>query len=888
MRKITIIISFFILFDFGLRAQESFEITIGGEGAEYARNIEVQDDGGYLILGATESFGVGGRDVVFFKINAQGEIQWANTYGTNLRDESRKFMKTPDGGYLLACWKSTAGTRDDWFIIKTDNKGNLIWKKFIGDYLDDEVQDFISVSNEYYLIGNTWNYGPGSSNIYLAKMDGFGNFYWFKSYGLNEKDLARGISFTSDTNLMLGCYSKSYGDGTFDYLNIKTDLNGDVIWSKVYNSSYENVNYCFIKSEDNYYYTIGYSADIHNNNKDIFLLKVNKEGDVVWAKSYGGAKDDVGYRLAEMPDGNLLILGSSKSFDNGEGDVIAIKITSSGDIIWAKAYGGDMKEDYTLLDIREDGSFVIAATTYSFGKDNGDFYIINTDTLGNSCCSRNIYNLNEQNIPILTKDVELIQNEGSTIANYSIVTGQPDFSARVVCIQTIKIMVDTVVCGEASGVHYYIEPKLDGTYTWHVPDGAIIVSGQGTSEIVVDFNDVSGYVTASFESYCADKISDSLFVDLSGGFNINLGPDTTFCNGDSLMLSPGSNYFHYLWQDGSTDSLLVADASGTYWVQVTDSSGCKATDSITIDTFPGFDFSIGNDTAICFGDYVFLYAPPGFESYQWQDGSNNTSYIADTSGCYWVQVTDTNNCAARDSMLLTTNKVPADILGNDTLFCKGGTFTLRTNPVYEQYFWNNGSNDSVLTTSQPGKFWVTVFDTLGCSGSDTIQLDYFPAITLELNATGQLCEDDSVILQAVSNYNNYLWQDSSQNQTYIAKDSGIYWVKVTTRCETKSGSITIDACSSLWIPNVFTPNNDGYNDYFGAVAKNIIKFRLVIFNRWGQELKTLHNINEKWDGTYRGQRAAQGTYFWVADYEQVDRDGSIKHIRLQGSVTLIR
>ncbi len=87
---------------------------------------------------------------------------------------------------------------------------------------------------------------------------------------------------------------------------------------------------------------------------------------------------------------------------------------------------------------------------------------------------------------------------------------------------------------------------------------------------------------------------------------------------------------------------------------------------------------------------------------------------------------------------------------------------------------------------------------------------------------------------------------------------------------------------------MFTPNNDGYNDNFGAVAKNIIKFKLVIFNRWGQELKTLNNINEKWDGTYRGQKVAQGTYFWMADYEQVDRDGSIKHVRLQGSVTLLR
>ncbi len=214
---------------------------------------------------------------------------------------------------------------------------------------------------------------------------------------------------------------------------------------------------------------------------------------------------------------------------------------------------------------------------------------------------------------------------------------------------------------------------------------------------------------------------------------------------------------------------------------------------------------------------------------------------------------------------------------------------LSTNPAYSQYFWQDGSNNPTYTIDSPGKYWVTVIDTIGCTGSDTIFLNNFDPVELELQSEeGYLCDDDSVILQAKSNYNNYLWQDSSQSQTYIAKVSGVYWVKVSTPCEIKSDSITIDACSSLWIPNVFTPNNDGYNDHFGAVGKNIQKFKMVIFNRWGQTLKVLHSIDEKWDGTYRGQNAAQGTYFWVADYEQVNRDGSTKHIRLQGSVTLVR
>jgi gliding motility-associated-like protein len=144
------------------------------------------------------------------------------------------------------------------------------------------------------------------------------------------------------------------------------------------------------------------------------------------------------------------------------------------------------------------------------------------------------------------------------------------------------------------------------------------------------------------------------------------------------------------------------------------------------------------------------------------------------------------------------------------------------------------------------------------------------------------------VLETISNYDSFLWQDGSSAQTYIAKDSGTYWVRVSSPCETKSDTIVIDACSSIWVPNVFTPNNDGYNDYFYAVGKNIPKFKLEIFNRWGQTLKVLNGIDEKWDGTYRGNKASQGTYFWVADYEQVKRDGSMEHVRLQGSVTLVR
>jgi len=408
----------------------------------------------------------------------------------------------------------------------------------------------------------------------------------------------------------------------------------------------------------------------------------------------------------------------------------------------------------------------------------------------------------------------------------------------------------------------------------------------GTTDSVFQV-DTSGIYWVNVENECGTA-SDTIIVGFKESFEIDLGADTTFCYGNSILISPVGNYVDYLWQDGSIDTVMVADNAGIYWVQVTDSTGCSAIDSLIVETYPAFEFTLGNDTTICAGDYIFLNGPDGYESYQWQDGSDFISYIAYTAGFYWLEVSDTNNCAVRDSLLLTTNLVPDTILGPDTLFCNGSSITLQTNPEYEQYFWQDGSEEHTLVVDQPGKYWVTVFDTLGCTGSDTIMLDYYSPLELRLQATGYLCEDDSVVLEAISNYDSFIWQDSSISQFYIAKDSGTYWVRVSSPCEIKSDTIVIDACSSIWVPNVFTPNNDGYNDYFYAVGKNIPKFKLEIFNRWGQTLKVLNSIDEKWNGTFKGKDAAQGTYFWVADYEQVKRNGSTEHVKLQGSVTLIR
>lgn len=453
---------------------------------------------------------------------------------------------------------------------------------------------------------------------------------------------------------------------------------------------------------------------------------------------------------------------------------------------------------------------------------------------------------------------------------------------------------------------------------------------------------------------------DTISVDFTEPYDISLGNDTSFCYGHSIILDPGAGYTSYLWDDGSELQFNTVSTGGYHWVEVTDSLGCTAMDSIYIDVFNSFEISIGEDSLhICEGEYVFLNGPDGFETYQWQDGSDFLSILADTAGIYWLEVTDENGCAARDSVYLFVNIIPDTLLGNDTVICPDETIQLTAKPGYEAYVWQDGSTGTTFTADHAGLYWVTVQDEIGCMGTDSIFVSDFEIPGLGLAEQEWLCRDDTLTLDAGGGHLSYLWNDGSRKQTLEVTSEGIYSVDIgticgiytdmvdvrlyegdmdlgadTTLCTNEylvltpgggytnflwstgstdstllvssagdywlsafdgfcmvSDTIVIDACATLIVPNVFTPNSDGKNDTFYAKAtdeEGILNFKMVIFNRWGRIVHTLNDVSEHWNGKINNSDAAEGVYFWVCDYSARDKYGNINAHSQQGDVTLIR
>jgi gliding motility-associated-like protein len=367
-----------------------------------------------------------------------------------------------------------------------------------------------------------------------------------------------------------------------------------------------------------------------------------------------------------------------------------------------------------------------------------------------------------------------------------------------------------------------------------------------------------------------------------------LGNDTTLCAGDSMVLyAPQITGYTYLWQDNSYSYKYTVIQQGTYSVKVTNSSGCLAADTIFVGFRPLPAFSLGKDTSLCNGQIFQLNPVLPSGSYLWNTGNTTSSLPISSSGVYWLQVSG-NGCTGTDSILVDFKPIPVIALGNDTTLCAGQTLLLNTASNNATYLWQDGSTQSSYSVNEQGTYSVTV--TLdGCDTSGKITVDYRTKPVISLGRDTTLCTSDQLILNAAYPQATDEWQDGSTQSTYTVTRAGTYSVQVTNTCGTVIDSVNVqyeDCACKFYVPSAFTPNGDGRNDIFKPSYKCFFsKYRLRIFNRWGQVVFNSQNPDTGWDGMVNSFPQPIGTYIWEMEYfdtlmgEMVKKNGTVVLIR---------
>lgn len=236
---------------------------------------------------------------------------------------------------------------------------------------------------------------------------------------------------------------------------------------------------------------------------------------------------------------------------------------------------------------------------------------------------------------------------------------------------------------------------------------------------------------------------------------------------------------------------------------------------------------------------------------------------------------------------ICNNNLPTVIdLGSDTIVCKGSIITLKniSSSTFDTFLWSTGESSESISVNTAGTYWVTAsYSCDGNSFSDTINVDVTVVPNPHLITDTVLC-DSNILLDATVPNGQYLWQDSSALSAFLVSTSGTYTVEITQNNCTDTFVSNIFECVvmdsfTLFIPNVFTPNNDGVNDYFGVVYDGNEDVSIEVYNRWGVLLFQSSRKEFSWDGTLSGELSSDGVYFYVIQI------GEEKH---QGSLTLMR
>jgi PGF-pre-PGF domain-containing protein/uncharacterized delta-60 repeat protein len=364
---------------------EEWNRTFGGSGSDGGYSVQQTSDGGYVIGGYTSSFGGGGWNFWLVKTDFLGNPKWNRTFGGSDADLGRSVQQTSDGGYILVGYTRSFGVGgDDFWLIKTNSSGDHVWNKTFGGASDEKAYSVQQTSDGGYIIGGyTSSFGVGGGDFWLVKTNSSGDHEWNRTFGGSSGDYGESVQQTSDGGYLLaGMTTSSFGAGSNDFWLVKTNSSGDHEWNRTFGGTNSDKAYSVQQTTDGGYILAGGTSSFGAGSNDFWLVKTNSSGDHEWNRTFGGASDDEAYSVQQTSDGGYILAGETQSFGAGGYDFWLVKTNSSGDHEWNRTLGGSSNDQANSIKQMSDGGYIFAGETQSFGVGNKDFWLVKVKATG--------------------------------------------------------------------------------------------------------------------------------------------------------------------------------------------------------------------------------------------------------------------------------------------------------------------------------------------------------------------------------------------------------------------------------------------------------------------------------------------------------------------------
>lgn len=356
--------------------------------------ITETQDGEFVAVGSAELPMVEGNwiDTLVVKLSSEGDVVWSRAYGWLEHDWFEAVFPLEDGGFIAA-----GSYEDIWYdlryamILKLDAGGNLVWRRIysVGG-LNSRVESAKqTIDGGIILLGTGYSEYVPEPDITVTKLNARGDVVWSKSYKGSKDDIPDAIQPTTDGGFIVAANSRSYPSEKRDGWLMRLDPAGEILWQKRYTGGADEWIYDVQQTSDQGFILAGWTKSFGEGETDCWILKTTEDGEIEWQKAFGGTHLDAIHSVKQTGDGGYIVAGVTTSFGAGSSDGLIAKLAPSGEVEWQRTYGGTGQDVLYDIQVTSEGGFITVGHTTSYGEGEEEAFVLYVDSNGNigSACS---------------------------------------------------------------------------------------------------------------------------------------------------------------------------------------------------------------------------------------------------------------------------------------------------------------------------------------------------------------------------------------------------------------------------------------------------------------------------------------------------------------------
>jgi hypothetical protein len=362
-----------------------------------------------------------------------------------------------------------------------------------------------------------------------------------------------------------------------------------------------------------------------------------------------------------------------------------------------------------------------------------------------------------------TLTVNNSDNYSVTVTDATGCTGTDIIAVTIPTAPVVDVTGDSQICpGETTALT--ATPGFD--YLW----------SNGGNTQTINVNAAGNYAVTATDAFGCTA-TDAITVTALAAPSVSISGPTTICTGNTATFDAG-NFPNYLWSTGETTQTITTGTAGNYSVIVTAANGCTATDDIDLTVASGLSPQITPQPYACNGQ-ITLDAGAGFLTYNWSNGGNGQTVIANSSGDYFVTVTDATGCTGTAVAAVVIPPAPQVSISGNTVFCENSNTALEATAGFANYLWNNGETTATIEVNNGGTFTVTATDAFGCTDTESISVTAQPLPLPDISGPSAVCDGATATFSVNGNFAQTLWSNGANGASITVNAAGNYIVTVT-------------------------------------------------------------------------------------------------------------